>query len=167
MGQLTEAEIFDCLKSNARMAAEDCDRLAVLPRTGPSYKSLCDKLKLVEGACRQAAYWREDTRWLRFGRLMEEVHKAAGNWLRGAKDSQGRLIKLADVHRHQCFTMLAANLRAIIGKVDECQTKATGRLGVILPVVQAAPHRDTRPVHITVPDTIRRPSGLILPAGMR
>lgn len=146
MGALTEQEIFDCIADNAKLAAEHCDRLArdPAPRRGDTYHQLRTELKLIEGACRQASVWRQDTRWLPIGLMMEEAHKRAGDWLRGAKQD-GVLIKLAERHHFQCFTKLAENLRGLAVQMEALRTRATGRSGMILPDMLPGPHRDTRP----------------------
>lgn len=161
MGQLTENEIFDCLSTNFRLAAEDCEKLAISARTGPIYNSLREKLELLEGACRQASVWRQDTRWLTIGHMMAHAHKVAGDWLRGMPTVPGGpRVKLAAGHRHPLFLKLAENLRAGHKKAEEFKNNRTGRVGMILPAVQAAPLRDTTPVGW------RRPSGLIVPHGV-
>lgn len=147
MGTLTESEIFDCLATNFRLAAEDCDKLAVRPRKGPTYHSLRDKLELIEGACRQAAYFREDARWLDIGRYMAKAHELAGEWLRGIKVGPGRpRIKVAAGHMHPLFLKLGENLRAAQVKAEDFRTKATGKMGTILPKALPGPARDTVPV---------------------
>jgi len=159
MGQLTEVEIFDCLKTNLRLAAQSCDQLAISPRKGRTYAKLREELRLVEGACRQAAFWRGgDARWLRIGMLMAEAHKRAGDWLRGIKQPDGTRIKVAQGHLHPLFVKLAENLRAAYVRADEFQNKRTNRIGPILPTPQPPPHRDTRPVGYQ-----RLPSGVIMP----
>lgn len=161
MGQLTEAEIFDCLTTNFRLAAEDCDKLAVSPRKGPTYASLRDKLELVEGACRQAAAWRQDTRWLGIGMYMAKAHELSLEWLRGISAGPGRpRVKIAAGQMHPLFVKLAENLRAAEKKAMEFKNKATGKIGMILPDAQRVPLRDTTPVGW------RRPSGLIIPSGV-
>jgi hypothetical protein len=106
---ITEAEIWDCLRTNFRLAAEHCDDLAKLPAQGPTYQLLLGELSLIEGACRQAAHWREDAGgvtlppgqpgahgfeavrlgetdsagWLDVAHMMGEVHKRCGGWIRG------------------------------------------------------------------------------------
>jgi hypothetical protein len=157
MAQLTEVEIFDCLRTNLRLAAQSCDALAVHPRKGKNYTKLRDELRLVEGACRQAAFWRQDARWLRIGLFIAEAHKRSGGWLRGLKVGNVR-VPLAPGHLHPLFVKLAEILRAAYARADEYQTKATGRIGMILPKPGPAPHRDTRPVGYR-----RSPGGLILP----
>lgn len=161
MGQLTEAEIFDCLTTNFRLAAEDCEKLARSPRKGPTYQSLRDKLELLEGACRQASVWRQDTRWLDIGLYMAKAHDLSLEWLRGIRAGPGLpRVKLAPGHIHPLFVKLAENLRAAQAKAEQFRTKATGKIGTILPDMQRAPLRDTNPVGW------RRPSGLIVPAGV-
>jgi hypothetical protein len=148
---LTEIEIFDCIATNFRLAAEHAELLAVLPKQGPTYRLFREELKLIEGACRQASVWREDTRWLQIGLYMAECHKRAGDWIRRK-------------HPRKLFLMLAQNLRAGERKAVEYRDKATGTVGAILPDAPV-PHRDSKPVHFTSDGTIR-PSGLIIPAGV-
>ena len=126
MGALTETEIFACLAENLTLAAEECERLAVLPAAGPTYNSLRHRLRLIEGACRQASAWREDTRWLPIGLMMHEAHDRAGNWLRG-------------FHPRKLFLMLAENLRMLAMTARDLQHNATGRVGMILPEPLASP----------------------------
>lgn len=161
MGALSEQEIFSCLSENFRLAAEDCEKLARSPRKGPTYSALRDKLELLEGACRQASVWRQDTRWLTIGLYMAKAHELSLEWLRGISAGPGRpRVKVAAGHMHPLFTKLAENLRAAQVKAEQYRTKATGKIGTILPAVQAAPLRDTTPVGW------RRPSGLIVPPGV-
>lgn len=158
MGALTEIEIFDCLSENFRIAAQCCDDLAVSPVTGPTYHKLRQALGLIEGACRQAAAWRDDSRWYPLGLQMAEAHKRAGDWLRGAKDEKtGMPIKLAASHRHRCFTLLGANLRAGERLAKDLKTKATGIVGPILPEAYRI-MKPSRGLRVT-------PGGIILPGG--
>jgi hypothetical protein len=159
MGRLTEADIFECLSENFRLAAEDCEKLARLPKKGRAYTSLREKLELLEGACRQAAAWREDSRWLQIGLYMAEAHKRAGDWLRGIKVAGSPVrVKIAPGHMHPLFNKLAEHLRAAQARAEDFRTKATGKMGTILPEVEAAPHRDTTPVGWR-----RSQGGLIVP----
>jgi hypothetical protein len=141
MGDLTEAEIFSCLADNFKSAAQDCDTLSKRPRNGRAYDDLRRKLKLIEGACRQAAYWRQDTRWLPIGLMIEDVHQRAGGWLRGVPTTDGRKIPLAAGQLHPLFAKLADNLRALYTVAEDLRTKATGRSGIILPDQIKAPTR--------------------------
>lgn len=145
MGDLTEVEIFDRMRESLKTAAECADDLAVLPQKGPTYERLRAELRLIEGCCKQATAWREDTRWLKVGLMMAECHKRAGGWLRGYKTQEGVNVKFASQHQNPLFRMLAANLRDAIRAVDELKNRATGRVGMILPDMAPAPHRDTRP----------------------
>ena len=169
MGALTEVEIFSCLTSNFKLAAEHCEDLAKLPRKGPTYKKLRDELKLLEGACRQAAYWRQDARWLQIGLYMEEVHKRAGGWLRGYKNQAGQHITIREGQLHPLFMKLADNLRKGQAAAERLRNRKTGIAGTILPKPMRAPHRDTRPVQVMLPPSApgerRTASGLIIPAG--
>lgn len=162
MAHLTEAEIFDCLETNFRLAAEHCEDLAKLPRKGPTYKKLIEELKLIEGACRQASVWREDTRWLRLGLMMEEAHKRAGDWLRGVAQAGGGRRAIPEGVKHPLFMKLAANLRAALALAEETRTKKTGHLGSILPEIMRGAHRDTVPVGWS---PAMPGSQLIIPAG--
>lgn len=157
MGDLTETEIFDCIRSNARLAAEHCDDLARQPREGETYDRLRTELKLIEGACRQASAWRGDTRWLPLGLAMEEAHCRAGDWLRGCK-VMGQRIRLAERHNFECFTALAKNLRTVAASMEKLQHARTNRRGMILPDQKPAPFRDTRPVGFT-----RSLGGVLIP----
>lgn len=160
MGALTESEIFNCLSENFSLAAEDCDKLAVSPRKGPTYRNLRERLELLEGACRQASVWRQDTRWLDIGLYMAKAHDLSLEWLRGIPAGPGRpRVKVAAGHMHPLFVKLAENLRAAHKKAEEFRTKATGKIGTILPETPRAPHRDTVPVGW------RNHGGLIVPAG--
>lgn len=158
MGDLTEIEIFDCIRTNAKLAAEHCDDLAKQPREGDTYDALRTELKLIEGACRQASAWRGDTRWLPIGLAMEEAHTRAGDWLRGVKVA-GMRVRLAERHNFECFTALAANLRSLAANMEKLRHAKTGRRGLILPDQQPAPFRDTRPVGFT-----RSMGGVLLPS---
>lgn len=146
MGALTEAEIFDCLKSNLKSAAADCDFIANFPYAGPTYKRMRTSLKLAEGACRQASYWRQDARWLQPGLQIEEAHQRARAWLHRPS-----------VQSHKLFTKLGAALRRMLFDLERLEKMKTGRVGTILPKPQAAPHVPGRPVQV------KTPSGLILP----
>ncbi|HQT65360.1 MAG TPA: hypothetical protein PLO16_12690 [Acidocella sp.] len=151
MGALTEREIFDCLVTNFRLAAEHCEDLAKLPARGPTYNALRHELLLIEGACRQASVWREDTRWLSIGLMMHEAHERAGHWLR----------------RHYprpLFLKLADNLRAALKLAEQYQHTATHRLGMILPETPKAIRTEGRAVQVSLPHGMRQTaSGLIIP----
>ena len=170
MGALTETEIFDCMATNLRLAIGHARDLATSPRKGPSYIALRQELKLVEGCCRQASAWREDTRWLDVGLMMEEAHKRAGGWLRGLKvkdEATGRTvtIPIAPGHKHPLFTKLADNLEGLLKVINDLKNKPTGRVGMILPPVQPAPMRTQGRQIGWIPN--RSPGGLIIPDGVK
>lgn len=144
MSDLTEHEIFDRMMQSLKSAAHLCELLASRPVKGPNYHNLRTELLLIEGCCRQAAAWREDTRWLGWGLLMSEVHKRSGNWLR----AEARLTVKRHAETSKLFLMLMANLCGMYVQIEHLRTSATGRRGIILPDMLPAPHRDTRPVPV-------------------
>jgi hypothetical protein len=135
VSDLTEVEIFDCLFSNLRGAIDDTEQLSRLPLPGPTYARLRERLKLVEGAARQAAHWREDTRWLPLGIQMETCHQLASKWLR-------------EHYPPRIFLGLKAHLQVALQFSDRLKDDATGRIGTILPEQLPEPHRETRPVQV-------------------
>ena len=164
MGKLTETEIFDQMRSSLKAAIQHCEDLAVEPVKGFTYEFLRNELKLIEGCCRQASAWREDTRWLNAGLAMGEAHKLAGGWLRGYK-VDGERIALADKHSYWCFKKLADNLRNYAKLTEQIRTKRTGRRGMILPTALPAPFRETRQHRVVLPTVT--PGGIIVPEGAR
>jgi hypothetical protein len=160
MGALTEVEIFDCLVTNLRTAAELADDLARLPLKGIAYDRFRKALRLAEGACKQASTWREDTRWLDFAPMLAKCHQMAGDWLRGFKMPDGSRRKMREGELHPCFVKLADNLRGLLALAERTRTARTGRMGMILPTPQEGPHRDTKPIGWT-----RTASGLVVPSG--
>lgn len=167
MGSLTETEIFDCMAENLRLAIGHARELAVSPRKGPGFIALRAELKLVEGACRQAAVWRQDSRWYPIGMMMEDVHQRAKEWLRGVVDPEtGQRRMIPEGVKHPLFSKLADNLEALLAKIDELRTRATGRMGMILPGSLPGPHRQTRDAYgVLLPDGMsRRDSGVIVPS---
>lgn len=153
MSALTEQEIFDCLKSNLRSAASDCDLIARQPVSGLYFDRMRKSLKLVEGACRQAAYWRQDARWLPLGIKMEEAHQRARIWLHRPT-----------VQSKKLFTKLGDVLRQLLRDVEGLEFLATGRVGAILPKPAAHPLRQGRPVQVALPEAARvTAGGIIIP----
>ena len=125
MSDLTEVEIFDCLATHFRLAAENCKKLALLPRKGANYKNLRDQLHIIEGAARQACYWREDTRWLAVGQRAAQAHRLSGDWLRKYKASPNVLRKL--------FLSLEEFMNFGYRLSFDLKDKRTGISGAILP----------------------------------
>jgi hypothetical protein len=155
MGALTEVEIFSRMSESLKAAISHCRTLAERRSHEPTYNLLRHELLAIEGCCRQASVWREDTRWLPVGLMMAEVHKKAGEWLRGYKipGQLGRVYPSRKV-----FNLLAANLEAILKQSEILKNGATGRVGMILPEMQKAPDRTAgRPMQVVLP------SGLIVP----
>lgn len=139
-----EREMLARLKQHFRLAAEACEALALLPIRGNAYERLRRELRSAEERCRQIGHNRGDARWLRIGLQMEEAHQRAGNWLRSFSP-------------RPLFLKLADNLRAAERLAKDLETKATGRLGPVLP--KPLPHIRTegRPVQVMTP------GGILLP----
>jgi len=161
MSDLSEQEIFSCLTDNFKSAVQSCEQLARNPRRGPTYAKLRTELRLIEGAARQVAVWRQDARWYQIGLMMAEAHKRAGGWLRGHKKDDGTKVMLAGDELHPLFLKLADNLRMGLKVSEDFRTKATGRIGMILPNQIPGPHRDTRPTGWT-----NSRGGVLIPAGV-
>lgn len=125
MGNLTEQEIFDCLMTNFRLASENCIRLAELPFKGPSYSRLRDELLLIEGAARQAMYWRADTRWSAIADRCSQAHRLSGDWLRLYRNQPKFLYML--------FAKLAQFLAFGYALAEKLKNEKTGVSGAILP----------------------------------
>lgn len=192
MDALNETQLLGRLVENFRLAAEDCDALAVLPAKGPTYDKLRKRLKVVEDDCRMVGSLRADARWLQIGLMMAATHRMAGDWLRGLKGDDGIRRRIPAGTMHPLFVKLAENLRAAMISAQNLRTKATGRTGPILPKPLPAPTRTQgRQIQVLMPEmsgcgaptapiretTVRpqrfqapRPSitrgGIILPAGV-
>ncbi len=147
MSALTEVEIFARLVESLREASEAAEELSTRDVKGPAYSRLREHLMLIEGSCRQASAWRQDTRWLDLGQLAAECHKRAGGWLRGHKDTITKIrTPLAMKTKNQNFLMLAQNLRFFLKGVEKLKDAKTGRVGMILPAMPAANRRIGAPV---------------------
>lgn len=147
VSDLSEIEIFDCLVTNFRDAAEHCEALALQHNRieGQRYVKLRDNLVKIEGAARQAAMWRDDARWLAIGQHAAECHKKCGDWLRFK--TRGRM-----------FEKCAENMRMMLAAAQDMKDRATGVRGAILP---PTPKYD--PANRSV--QVRTPGGLLLPVG--
>ena len=122
MGMLYENEIFDCMRDNMKSAIALCNEIATQPQSGKPYTKLVQNLKLCEGACIQAAHWREDTRWLQVGLKMEQCHQIARRWLDPISIGSKRMFSVMG-------RVLAENLRDL----ERLRNMAVGRSGLILP----------------------------------
>lgn len=123
----TEREILACLKDNLLLARDCCVRLHRGER-GDVFLRFREAIKLVYGATRQVAGWREDARWLPFGVYVCQVEEKCRQWL-------------VDKHGNRYFGLLADILEQAYVRARELETKKTGKAGMILPVPQPAPTR--------------------------
>lgn len=132
---IDEKEVLARLRHHFAHAAEACDLLAVLPARGRAYDLMRRHLRHAEERCRQMAHQRGDARWLRIGLQMEEAHQRAGDWLRRTAP-------------RPLFLKLAENLRAAEHAAVDLETRATGRIGPILPKPQPFMRTQGRPVQV-------------------
>lgn len=164
MGRLTEREIFDRMMGCLRAAASCCAQLSVTPRHGALYDQLRKNLRLAGDACRQAATWREDTRWLNFDKQLTHCLKIAGDWLRGYKNELGHRVHLAPSEIYQLFSKLGLNLAAMHTLAEKTRDEKTGKRGMILPKVHRETRTQGRPVAVKLPPgMMARQSGLLVP----
>lgn len=151
MSAETEAELLGKLKENLRHAAEHCDVLSHHPLRGFVYDRFRHDLLSIEKICNRMAYYRNgDARWLPIGMMMAEAHRRAGNWLRRSPTEDTRKAV------HPMFLKLGENLKALYAQIIALETRKTGRMGPILPVVMPGPHRPKLlvPVHKVAPSLI-------------
>ena len=120
MSDLSEADIKQCLAENLRLASSDARLLSILPAKGKCYERFRNSLKLVEGSCRQLAYFREDARWLEMGILMEDAHQRVRRWVVGHGQPE-------------LFRLMSEKLSQMEIMANQLRDKATGRTGMILP----------------------------------
>lgn len=163
MSTLSEAEIYDRLKSAIGEARDACKNLAVRSVEGRDYSSLRDSLALIEGCCRQMGYHRDDSRWFPVGLQISECHKRAGSWLRGYVD-KGVHVKWEPGQMNKMFVMLEKVLEQLGVMAEKIRTERTGKRGPILPEsILATPERKAGRIGFEP----RKPSGLILPGKLR
>ena len=164
MGALTEVEIFDCMTDSLDVAIEQCGILARRSIRGMAYVALRNALRKIEGCCKQASAWREDTRWLNISLVIAECHKRAGDWLRGVKMPDGTHIKYADSSMNVLFVKLADNLRALKCLARDTKNLATKRTGMILPEPIMPYMRENRRYRVVLPPGMAMSNGgVILP----
>jgi hypothetical protein len=169
MGALTEAEIFDCLSTNMRSAAQHAVDLAKKSAKGQTYRQFREELKTIEGCCRQLCAFREDARWLNIANVMGEAHRLAGGWLRGVKTGKGPRVKIPEGELHPMFMRLAAGIEHFHGFAMQMRRARTGRVGMILPRVLPDPgvRQPTNYRLGGLPGGMTQtPSGLIIPASV-
>lgn len=160
MGALLEQEIFSCMTENLRLAAGHARDLALKPKQGPTYWSFREEMLMVEGCCRQASAWREDSRWLNIGMVIAEALDRTGKWLRGtkSKDKLGRTFG-----PREWFLKMAETLDGISMVIDQTRDARTGIRGMILPNTPSIARTQGRPMQVILPHPAPRASGLIMP----
>lgn len=134
---------MDELRTRLGSAVSHAAALAILPAKGPTYVKLRADLKEIETLARMIAYDRQDARWLQIGLNMNKVHRLTGHLIRKH-------------FPHEYFREIETWLRQLFDVANSLQHKATGRVGMILPKVQAAPTRtQDRQVQVLLPDSMR------------
>lgn len=155
MGALTEPEIFDRMSSSLREAGDCCMRLAAPRPRGQTYDSLRRHLRFAGDCCRQAAYWRDDARWLTIDHTLSEAHRVAGGWLRGYRDESGRRVMYSQATISDLFMRLAQNIAMLYNHAADLRDKATGRTGTILPIIRQETRTQGRPIQVLLPSNVR------------
>ena len=138
-----EYETLEELRTRLGSAVSYAAALSILPAKGPTYVKLRADLKQIESLARMIAYNRADARWLQIGMQMNQVHRLTGHLIRKH-------------FPHAYFREIETWLRQLLSCADSLETKATGRVGMILPKPQAGPTRtQDRPVQVLLPDSMR------------
>lgn len=132
----TEPELFSIMRDLLRSAIAHCRALAMLPLQGPTFIRLRAELKEIEELCRQVGYYRDDARWFRIGLVWEQIHQQCRAWIHYH-------------HPRKKFLWLAERCEALDKAVDDLQTKATGRVGMILPKPEKEVRTNGRQVQVT------------------
>lgn len=166
MSTLTEAEIYDRLKTSIAEARDACKNLAVRSKEGRDYSALRDSLKLIEGCCTQMAVHRADYRWLPVGIKIAECHKRAGDWLRGFTVN-GTRVAWAKGVQNEAFIKLDQVLEQLGVMADKIRDEKTGIKGPILPasMLATAPRKEGRLAMFN--PSGKKPNGLILPGKLQ
>lgn len=149
--EMDERQLLSGLKEHLKIAADKCFEIARQPRSGPQFEAMRRALKVCEDCCRKIGSLREDARWLPMGLRMEQAHQIARLWLHRPS-----------VKAKKLFSGLGDQLVCFLAAVETLETARTNRIGMILPKVQAGPHRDFRPVQVILPPRMSA-GGVILP----
>lgn len=132
---------------NLLKAADRALQISKQPASGRLFHEMRTALKLAEGAMRQAAHWRSDTRWAKPAVFVAQAHQMARGWLHRPSVASKKL-----------FVMLAQALLQMARDLDRLETMATGQKGIILTPYEAV-NPLTRIAHLAAPGTM--PSGLL------
>jgi hypothetical protein len=151
--------MYDNMRASIQLATD----LAYKPGQGPTYSMFRDEMRSAEDCCKQAAVWRQDTRWYPLGNVIAQHAAITGKWLRGYK-VEGRLGKT--FYSRDLYLMLAENLGGLLVIMNQLKDDATGRVGPILPEVHHFSRTQDRPMQVMVPGEARSPAGILLPAGL-
>ena len=117
---ITEHEVKERLREALKAAAADAHLLAYVPGQGPIYDAFRKRMAEAEDMCRVLGHYREDSRWFAMGGMMERAHQMTRAWV---------TIHVA----RKMYLLLAEKLKDMEKSVRSLETKATGRVGMILP----------------------------------
>lgn len=149
----TEEDHLLHLRDSLRILVSDCRQLATAPSQGAVYTRFRRVLKQVQHLCERVVFDRGDGRWSRVPLILADVHKQAGDWLRG-------------FYPRERFTMLADMLAQLEKHVEGLQTRATGRAGAIwAKPIRGAEATQGRSVQVLTGETLTR-GGVIVPVGL-
>lgn len=76
----SESEILECIRDNFRLASERCEQLGRIGMIPGSWREISRAMDRIEGASRQMAHWRGDTRWLPMVNTMRQCKPRARRW---------------------------------------------------------------------------------------
>lgn len=152
MSDLTEREIFDKMADGFAEAAGLCEKMAVSPLKGASYRRLIVVCTEIEGACRQAGHWRENYHWFPLGIEVHQLQLLMGNWLRAHYPKPAA---------KKMFTLAATTMRRLQRLALMKRAQKHGQLGAILPAPGEGPARQRS---VQVPRVT--PGGIFIPGGV-
>lgn len=152
MSALSEHEIFSKMVDGFAEAAALCEKMAISPLKGASYRRLIVVCAEIEGTCRQAGHWRENYQWFSLGIDVHDLQLRMGGWLR-AHYPKAEAKKL--------FALAATTMRRLQRLALTKKNQKHGLIGAILPVEGPGPARQRA---VQVPRVT--PGGIFVPEGV-
>lgn len=152
MSALTEQEIFSKMADGFAEVGALCEKIAISPLKGASYRRLITVCTEIEGACRQAGHWRENYHWFTLGKEVHELQLRMGNWLRAIYPKP---------KAKEMFTLAAKTMRRLQNLAAVKMNQKHGQRGAVLPIVGEGPARQRS---VQVPRVT--PGGIFVPDGV-
>ena len=120
----TEHECFERLRDDFRFAGQQCENLTRLGALAGGWLEVAYAIDRIEGACRQMAHLRGDTRWL----------KLASTYIQTKQIGYRLYIQC----QWEEFKRLSLVFAQGLARMEALATRATGRAGtLILPETMA------------------------------